>query len=119
MRLRLTEKYLLIFLALSLACGIYILGYNFFYPAEDIKVFSSYSSPEFNRTSFKNLKFVNINTAGKEELTILPGIGDVLAERIVEYRRNYGNIKDVEDLLNIKGIGKKKLENIENFIILK
>ncbi len=52
---------------------------------------------------------VNINTAGAAELTALPGIGEVLAERIVAYREEHGPFAAVEDIRNVQGIGEGKL----------
>ena len=59
---------------------------------------------------------VNINTATVDELQTLPGIGATIAQRIVEYRNTHGPFQKVEDLLNVKGIGEKKLEKIKPFI---
>ncbi len=59
---------------------------------------------------------VNINTASKEELESLPGIGPTLAQRIIEYREENGPFSSAEDLLNVKGIGEKKLEKIKDQI---
>lgn len=61
---------------------------------------------------------VNINTAGIAELTTLPGIGPVYAQRIIDYRSEYGNFERAGDLLNIKGIGEKTLEKLKPYIIL-
>lgn len=61
---------------------------------------------------------VDINRATKEELTALPGIGDVLAQRILDYRRNNGKFQSAEELLNVEGIGKKKLEEILKYIVI-
>jgi len=55
---------------------------------------------------------VNLNTASAETLTELPGIGEVLAQRIVAYREANGSFDSVEELLNVSGIGEKKLEAI-------
>ena len=52
---------------------------------------------------------LNINTAGAAELTALPGIGEVLAERIVAYREEHGPFAAVEDIQNVPGIGEEKL----------
>ena len=57
-------------------------------------------------------KIVNINTATKDELVGLPGIGEAMAERIVKYREQHGLFLSVDDLSHVKGIGKKKLEKI-------
>ena len=57
---------------------------------------------------------VNINTANQSELDRLPGIGPSLAERIIEYREENGNFKNIEDLQNVKGIGDAKFADIKD-----
>jgi len=59
---------------------------------------------------------ININTATQSELTDLPGIGNVLASRIVDYRRQYGHFSKIEDLRNVSGIGEKRYVAIEDKI---
>jgi comEA protein len=61
---------------------------------------------------------ININSATAEELAALPGIGTVLAQRIVDYRSEHGLFRSAEDLSNVKGIGAKKLESIRQYIIV-
>ena len=62
------------------------------------------------------LKPVNINTANSEELQQVPGIGPVTAEKILQMRKSYGSFKSVDDLLSIKGIGKKRLEKMRRYL---
>ncbi len=57
---------------------------------------------------------ININTAGEEELMTLPGIGPVIAKRIIEYREAKNGFKTIEELMNVKGIGKKKFEQLKD-----
>lgn len=61
---------------------------------------------------------ISINQAGKEEFMALPGIGEVLAERIIDYRQEHGSFSSAEELLNVEGIGKKRLEEILEFITI-
>lgn len=59
---------------------------------------------------------ININTATADELSsFLPGIGDVKASRIVEYRETSGGFDSVDELIKVKGIGEKTLENIRPY----
>ena len=67
-------------------------------------------------TKEKEVTFpVNINTASKRELDALPGIGEVLAQRIIEYRNANGPFGSVNDLTKVKGIGEKTLEKIKPY----
>jgi len=71
------------------------------------------------KTSHSPVKFpIKINKATKAELMALPGIGEVLADRIIQKRNELGGFKKPEDLLLVKGIGEKKLEKIRGLIVL-
>ena len=62
---------------------------------------------------------IDLNTATLSQLNGLPGIGPVIAERIVELREKSGPFKRIEDLMNIRGIGEKKFLKLKDRITLK
>ncbi len=70
-----------------------------------------------NENSKTNSK-ININTATKEELLLLNGIGEAKAEAIIEYRTKNGNFTNVEDIKNVSGIGDAAFEKIKDQITL-
>jgi competence protein ComEA len=57
---------------------------------------------------------IDINTASVAELTALPGVGDALAKRIVEYREKQGPFTAPEQLMNVRGIGEKSFEKLRD-----
>ncbi len=59
---------------------------------------------------------VNVNTATAAELEALPGIGEVLAQRIIDHRTEHGPFASVEDLLDVSGIGEAILEDIRDLV---
>lgn len=59
---------------------------------------------------------ININTASKELLMEINGIGESLATRIIEYRTQNGPFESIEEIVNVSGIGQKKLENMRDMI---
>jgi len=59
------------------------------------------------------LAAININTATKDELVSLPGIGPAKAQAIVDYRKAHGPFKTVEELKDVKGIGAKRFEKLK------
>lgn len=62
---------------------------------------------------------LNINTANLAELDTLPGIGTVLAQRIIDYRQQQGPFRSIEDLQNVAGIGAKRFAELKELITVK
>ncbi|MFA5405172.1 MAG: helix-hairpin-helix domain-containing protein [Ignavibacteria bacterium] len=61
-------------------------------------------------------KSININTATKEILITLPGVGESTSEKIIKYRESHKGFKKIEHIMKVKGIGKKKFENMKEYI---
>jgi competence protein ComEA len=59
---------------------------------------------------------VNVNTATADQLMLLPGVGESKAKAILDYRKQNGGFKKVDDLLEVKGIGSAALERIRPFV---
>lgn len=68
--------------------------------------------------SEETLEPVEINKATAEELQKVPGIGETLALRIVEFRQEHGNFAAVDDLLNVRGIGVASLEKLRPYLFV-
>lgn len=62
---------------------------------------------------------VNINTANTYELQTLPGIGEELASRIIQYRQAHTGFDSIEDIMLVEGIGEGKFEDIRNLITVR
>jgi competence ComEA-like helix-hairpin-helix protein len=63
------------------------------------------------------LQPINLNAATSEELQLVPGIGPATAEKILLMRKSYGAFKSVDDLLAIRGIGKKRLDKMRKYLV--
>lgn len=61
---------------------------------------------------------VDINSADEDQLSALPGIGETIARRILDYRTQFGSFERPEELLNVEGIGTGKLEGLLNYITI-
>jgi comEA protein len=64
-------------------------------------------------------KPIDLNTASSEQLQRLPGVGPVMAQRILDYRKKSGPFQSVDDLLAVKGISNKRLERIRQYVMVK
>lgn len=67
-------------------------------------------------SSSGNAEIVNINTATKEQLDTLPGVGPATADKIIEYRQTNGPFQSVEDIKNVRGIGDAKFSKMQSRI---
>lgn len=83
-------------------------------PAVDPK--ASPASVSEERTLSSRLPRVDLNHATAADFDQLPGVGPVLAKRMVDYRKSVGRFRAVEDLRAVKGIGKKKFEQLKPFV---
>ena len=88
----------------------------------DISIFNKnqiiYDKEVITIPKIKEYKLISINNASIDELISIKGIGIKTAERIIEYRNEYGSFKQIDDLMNISGIGIKKFERIKEYITL-
>jgi comEA protein len=118
------EQKILLFLAAIFLIGTCIKGYRayvappppvFDYSADD-SVFNARSAASAS-TALVQQK-ININTASAEELDALPGIGPAMAAEILNYRTAHGRFARIDELLKIKGMGPKKLEKLQPYVIL-
>ena len=66
----------------------------------------------------KKIEIINVNTAKKDELIILPNVGPVTAERIIRFREDFGVFKSIDDLTRVKGIGPKTLDKLRKYITI-
>lgn len=94
--------------------GISVSVSNEFVTAPTISFAETVSIEEVLEISFP----ISINQAEKEAFMALPGIGEVLAARIIAYRDENGSFSSLEELLNVEGIGKKRLEEIMDLITI-
>ena len=61
---------------------------------------------------------INLNTATVEQLQSLPGIGPAIAKSIVEHRAKVGKFNRIEEIINVKGVGEKKFQQIKDRLVL-
>lgn len=81
-------------------------------------VFSADEGIDSAVDSVQMLAKININNASNEQLTTIKGLGNKKAQAIVDYRQKNGDFANLEDLLNVNGIGKSTLAKIEPFLTL-
>ncbi len=74
------------------------------------------SSAISNTATHESPKRININSADIGELQMLPGIGPLLAQKIIAFRDSIGTFNDADDLLKVRGIGHKNLQRIKPYL---
>lgn len=123
-----TERRVLLFLAGTLIAGAAIRYYQEVFPSEqnfDYRAVDSAFAAFQERIAADTAetaravtdgRLLNINTASLAELLSLPGIGQTLAERIVQHREQKGHFASVDELQKVKGINKKKFEKLKPYI---
>ena len=104
---------ILIVLAIGIVAGVF-LGRNT--PGKAVPIELANDQMVIQSTASIEEKLIDINTATISQLMNLPGIGETLANRIIEYRNQNGTFHSIDELLQIDGIGQKKLEQIKHLV---
>lgn len=99
------------FLLVSVACSLLVSGCATLPRSSSSSVQTAVSSPPA-----ANVSAININTATAAQLEALPGVGKVIAERIVAHREQYGVFRRTEHLLMVRGISDRKFRELQPLI---
>lgn len=93
-------------------------GYSVIVTSQDEEetIFSSLEENANKSSSGKNSQIVNLNTADKDTLMTLSGIGEAKALSIIEYRKTNGGFKTIAEIKNVKGIGEAIYAKIKNYL---
>lgn len=100
-------KFRTIVILITAACVIFTIGYFIGRgsSAGDILIDTGINASLVQKDDTVKYDAVNINTAAREELMTLPGIGEVTADKIIRYREENGKFKHKEDIIKVPGIG--------------
>jgi competence protein ComEA len=90
-------------------------GQKVIIPKKALNIASGDQAPEKN-ISQKGVKIVNINSADEKGFDSLPGIGPVMARKIVDHRSEKGRFSNIEELKEVPGISEKKFEKLKKYI---
>ena len=111
MRDKLKNEKVIILLALAFALILVLYNvYDFSDKSSERNAYSSSQAENFE------VELININEAGIEQLCALPGIGEKTAKEIILYREENDKFENIEDIKEVKGIGKQDFENLRPLI---
>jgi len=82
-------------------------------------LFVAVFSVHIHAQSVAQEKKIDINTASVAELQKLPRIGEKVAQRIVDFRKEHGDFKKIEEIMKVKGIGERTFKLIKDLIVVK
>ncbi len=89
-------------------------------PHRDVPNNNSSSQPQIDQPSVSqsqtHKQCVDLNTATAQQLKDLPGIGDVMAQRVIDYRERHGRFRRTEDIIIIEGFSEKRYRAIAEMI---
>lgn len=101
---------------IMLCFGLFLGWLTLFCPGFLPEVKPTVSIESLTPEEFLKLSSTDLNTADRQRLMQLPGIGEVLSQRIVDYREEHGGFSTVDELTEIKGIGEKTLEKVRKYV---
>jgi comEA protein len=115
------ERYAVIGILAVFALGLLFLAlnrYQFYHNYVDVSLLKNPVSTSVSSPVEVELK-VDINRANLQELMEIPGIGRVIGLSIIEYRTLHGEFSHIDELMNVKGIGEKKLEMLKRYVTIR
>lgn len=115
---KLAKRYYVLIFLLALVSGFVLRNFEMasFKIVRSSTVFAPESEVITYEQSGEKAEKINLNEASAYELDSLYGIGEGLAERIIDYRRKNGNFEAIQDIMKVSGIGEKTYNEIKNHI---
>ncbi len=113
------SKLLLILIAVAAFITAVVIEYLPLKERSRTPIVKSALKPAERAGSYDNSGKLDINTATKDELIKLNGIGEKLADRIIKYRESHGEFEAIEELANVPGIGEKLIDKIRDRICVR
>lgn len=123
-----SERQTVVFLLVCFGLGMVIKSYRYFHQAVPVShatnLLSAAPAAGRHRTqeeggaSHASEKGLRINRASLEELENIPGVGPVIGKRILEYRVRNGGFRSLDELMKVRGIGRKSYEKMAPFLAI-